>query len=396
MFDSLVSAFKNLKRKSGRSFLTVLGITIGVGSVILIGNISQCGSSAISEELDGLGMGSIAISANVKSASTVNLSSSELNIIKNFKHVVEASPVIMKSSQVSNSRRKEDAVLWGVDSHSNKIISINPVYGRCISERDVKSGENVCMVDQSFAKEIYGRENIINKKLLIAVDGVSDEYSIIGIIKTGSGMLDNILGEYIHTFIYVPYTTLQNYTGRESFDQIIAKIDDTENIESVGKSITKKLNINSGIENAYYSNSLVKQKEGLTSILNIVTLILSAVGIVSLFVASLSIMNIMLVSVNERTREIGIKKSIGAKNKTIMFEFLIEAMMLTFSGAALGLLSGTIISVVGTAFLKIKFHSRLDITITTILFSMLSGIIFGIYPAYKASKLNPVDALRTE
>lgn len=130
------------------------------------------------------------------------------------------------------------------------------------------------------------------------------------------------------------------------------------------------------------------------SLLNIITIILSAVGAISLFIASLSIMTVMLVSVNERTQEIGIKKSIGASKKIIMIEFLLEALFITIIGGLIGLLCGTLISYIGATVFGIDFNIRKDIMLVAICFSILIGTIFGVYPAVKAARLKPVDALR--
>ena len=140
----------------------------------------------------------------------------------------------------------------------------------------------------------------------------------------------------------------------------------------------------------------MKQKDGLTNMLDIITLVLSAVGAISLLVASLSIMTVMLVSVNERTREIGIKKSIGAKKSAILLEFLFEAVLITLLGCAVGIMFGYGISYAGASYFQMRLSFRGDILLLAVGFSLLTGVIFGVYPAAKASNLKPVDALRME
>jgi putative ABC transport system permease protein len=251
-------------------------------------------------------------------------------------------------------------------------------------------------VDENFSKTAYGRSNIVGKTISILCAGVMENFEVVGIVKTGSGLLQNLIGDYIPTFVYVPYTTMQNAIGRSTIDQIAVKVKSGSNMETVGKSIVTNLNRNDGVAEGFSSNNLAKQKDGLTNMMDIVTLILSAVGAISLLVASLSIMIVMLVSVNERTREIGIKKSIGAKRSAILFEFLFEAIMITILGCIAGIIFGYLISFAGASYFGMTLNVRFDIMLLTIGFSLLTGIIFGVYPAAKASNLKPVDALRLE
>ena len=167
-------------------------------------------------------------------------------------------------------------------------------------------------------------------------------------------------------------------------------------MDAGGEKIVSALAHTTGVEDGYIANNLAKQKDGLKNILNIVTVILSAVGAISLLVASLSIMTVMLVSVNERTREIGIKKSIGARRNTILLEFMLEAVFISLIGCLVGAAAGNIISYIGASLFGIALKVRIDIMLTAMLFSLISGVLFGVYPAAKASNLNPVEALRQE
>ena len=196
--------------------------------------------------------------------------------------------------------------------------------------------------------------------------------------------------------MYLSYTTMQELYAMSDFHRIAVKISDGAEPDIVGEKLVKALSTETGFQNSYIVESMAKQKEGLSQLMNIVTMILSAVGGVSLFVASLSIMNVMLVSVGEKKREIGIKKAIGACRGDILNEFLIEAFILTMSGSILGVILGIVISFIGAFMLGISIIIRYDIIAFTVIFALFTGIVFGIYPANKASKLKPVDALRGE
>lgn len=396
MIDIIKCSLKNLSRKKIRSFLTILGISIGVASVIVIGNISQCGSSAITGELDSLGLGGLTITSDSIDSGISSLTEDELKIIKSNNNVNQASPILMQSTNVYNSFNQANSFLWGIDSKANQIISLQILYGRGLNNFDIKSCSNVCMVDQNFSKIMYGRDNIVGKKISILCGSIIEDFEIIGITKTGSGLLQNVMGEYIPNFVYIPYTTMQNATGKKSFDQIAVKVKDGVNIDIAGNEILQSLFRYNGINSGYHSNNLSKQRQALSNIMNIVTIILSAVGTISLFVASLSIMTVMLVSVNERTKEIGIKKSIGANKYNILLEFISEAFFLSIFGCITGCITGILISYIGFWFFGINLVINLNIIILSAAFSILTGIIFGAYPAFKAANLKPVDALRAE
>lgn len=394
MIDYLKSAFRNLGRKSARTFLTVFGIAIGVASVIIIANISQCGANSLNEELDSLGLSGLSIT--VKEGKNATMTSEDLSLIRKFSQVEQASPILVENTSIAMRDKTTTALLWGIDSGASDVISLQVLYGRLFTQRDINTCANVCLVDEQFSQSVYKRDNMVGKTINFQCGGVEQQFTVVGIIKTGTGLLQNMIGDYIPTFIYVPYTTMQASAGRNNFDEIAVKIRPESNAENVGKMIVNHLNINNMADDAFTSNNLAKQKDGLLQILNIITWILSAVGAISLLVASLSIMTVMLVSVNERTREIGIKKALGATRGAIMLEFLFEASLISFFGCVLGIGAGYLISYLWAAYFHVELAIRTDIILMVTAFSILFGTIFGVYPAYKAAKLKPVDALREE
>ncbi|MFR5791163.1 MAG: ABC transporter permease, partial [[Clostridium] leptum] len=207
MWDSVKAAAKNLGRKKLRSSLTILGITIGVASVILIGNIGQCGTQAVNAEVNSLGLGGLTISAGSQEGGEAGLTLEDLKTIRKTASVEEAAPVIMQNTKIGYRNEQMDALVWGIDTKASQVISLQVLYGRSISNGDVNTCANVCMVDQNFARAAYNRDNIVGKHISVLYNGIQENFEVVGVIKTGSGLLSNIIGDYIPNFVYVPYST---------------------------------------------------------------------------------------------------------------------------------------------------------------------------------------------
>ena len=219
---------------------------------------------------------------------------------------------------------------------------------------------------------------------------------IVGVASSGGNLLQNMVGDVIPSFIYLPYTTLQRYAGEASFDQIAVTMLDNQNIEAVSEQIAALVNRQHNISRGFKADNISRQKETLDRVLGIITVVLSAIAAVSLVVAGLGIMTVMIVSVNERTREIGIKKSIGATQNTILVEFLIEAFTISLIGSVIGVAAGVLFTAIGCLAISLPVLINFHLIGASIGISVIVGIVFGVYPAMMAAKLHPVNALRIE
>lgn len=392
MVDIIINSFKILFRKKTQTLLTIFGVMIGVASVIIINNISQCGSNALTNEIDELGMGGLSV---MQKNDTAPLTLKELSLISNQTFVEYAMPLMFESTDAYIHEEKSPVYLWGIDRSAKDVINLQLVHGRFFNAGDISGYAKNCLIDQKLALNRFGTDNIAGKRIMLNSGGSSSEYRIIGVVKTGSGILENMMGDYIPTFTYVPYTTLQANMNTGNFSQIAVKVKQDYDDEEASERIIKTLERSTDISGGYMITNLSKQKENIANIIQIFTLVLTCVGIVSLFVSGLSIMNVMLVSVTERTREIGIKKALGASGRIIVTEFLTEAVMITLIGALAGIVFGTIVSLLGAGVIGLTLSPRIDIMMAVTLFSMAVGAVFGIYPAIKAAKLRPVEALRS-
>lgn len=397
MHETLFCAIKNLTRKRLRSILTLSSIAVGVMMVVIVSAIGGAGRSAVNSELENLGISGLSISTNasVNPTGTGGLSSENLALIRGTANVETAMPLIIEYSTSFLRNLQSSTLICGIDAGAKQAISLTLKYGRLISRGDVKADAMVCVVDESLAKEAYGRENVTGKTITLQIGGTMEEFRIIGIAEAGSSLLQNI-GEFIPNMVYIPYSTLQMLTGRETFDQVAVRVSDTADVGATESLLLDRLERTTTLDGFFRTDNLSVQRDKLGNLMDIVSLVLTAISGISLVVSGLGIMTIMLVSVNERTREIGVKKAIGASRGRILMEFLFEAVMLSLMGCLVGIAVGGGIAFVGMRAFGVVVSMPWTDFLFLIGFTVMIGTVFGVYPAIKASRLRPVDALRQE
>lgn len=396
IMELLICALRNLGRKKLRTALTVAGIAIGVAAIIVIEAIGSGGRLAVSQQMDSLGINGLNITA--KKTVTGAQSTLDLNDVADCMKVdgvTKAMPMNMQMGSSLFHGYEKDILAWGIGPDARQIISMKLSYGKGITQSDVDSHALVCLVDDSFAKEAYKRANITGTHIVLYLGSGYHEVEVKGVVTAGSSILYNLAGEYIPSFVYLPYTTAQDLRGKTGFDEIAVKTASNRDIDEVGDSIVDALSLRHNDE-VFAASNMFKQKQKLNNLLRVVTLIISAVGAISMVVAGLGIMTMMTVSVSERTREIGIKKAIGAKKRIILLEFLFEALAISLFGGLCGVAGGVGISLLASWLLHFSFQLEISSLLISTGLSVLIGVVFGVYPASKAANLRPVDALRQE
>lgn len=379
-------AYKNIKSNKLRSSLTMLGLIVGISSVIILVGIAKGSTNSVLDEVSSLG--SDILTMNITS-NDYSINYDELDSLLTIDDIESLSPYKNISATVSkNNETSSKTSLIATTSDYLDISSLELTSGRNISIIDIENKSKVCILGSDTAETYFGLSNPINETIKIN----NDNYTVIGVLEESSSSF----GTDINNSIIIPFTTIKYLNMDSSITNILLKVKNTDNIDLT------ILNVENNIRNLYQistdyftitsSSSLLEAMDNVT---NTLSLLLGGIASISLIVGGIGVMNVMLVSVSERTKEIGIRKSLGAKKKNILFQFLIESLILCITGGILGIIIGIVIGYILTIF-NISFTLSISIIILSVSISLIIGLIFGIFPAYKASLLNPIDALRSE
>ena len=386
----MLNILKNIFRAKIRSVLTMAGIAVGIFSVTLISTVGAVGTEQVSSTLVTMGVDTLLVQAAGNSVS-VTLTDDDVFEVRKIDGVSDVMPLMASITEAKMINRRVDCYVWGVDKSADKLISLRAKHGRLITNSDSAALSKVCVVDESFAEEVYGRSNIVGKKLRMFLGGKYHEFSIIGVAQSGLSSLQGMLTNIMPGFMYIPITTMQHLCGRTTYDKIAVKVSEDD---FSPKTVTNALDLKNGHVDGYICNNLLSQKSQLDDILSIVTTALSMTAGISLVVSGISVMTAMMMSVSERTREIGIKKAIGARKRDILGEFLAESVLLTLLGSLSGIVAGLAVSFAGCVILGVPFSVNIGSLVISAVVTALLGAVFGAYPAAKAARLNPAEALR--
>ena len=391
---TITKSLVNIFRSKTRSLLTMTGIAVGVFAVVLISTVGSVGTAEVSRTLLTMGVDTLLIQT-ADNAVSITLDDTDISAVRAVEGVREVMPLMASLTEAKMINRRLESYVWGVDKSADSLISLTAKYGRLINNSDTAARNKVCVIDEQFAVETYGRGNIVGKTLSMFLGGKYHQFEIVGVAHSGLSSLQGMLTNIMPGFMYIPITTMQQLCGRTTYDKIAVKLEDADSDTAIVKSIIGKLDEVNECTDGYTCNNLLSQKSQLDDILSIVTTALSLVAGISLVVSGISVMTTMMMSVNERTREIGIKKSIGAKSADICVEFLMESITLTLIGSAAGIGGGLLLAFTGCLILRLPFTVNVASLLISALAAAAIGAIFGAYPAVKAAKMHPAEALRT-
>lgn len=396
-------AIMNIKHNRGRSILTMLGIIIGISSVIMVISLGNGVQSSVNSELEGMAGGQVAFYVDqTRKDTTVTFDMSDVEYLENnLEHIYGASAKLSAWGTIEGPKDSLDGMLSG-GNPSYFYNSKEPMLkGRYYNQNDYDAGANVCVITETEAKTLFGTSDVVGLSVDFTLWGITQELKIIGVRKSPpSGLISMINGSSTYITPEVPLTLLGNKFGyyTDTVDVIYLYCTSSEYSSEVAAKAKKILESRHHCQgsNQIMMESFADVSGSFSTIMGVITIFISFVAAISLLVGGIGVMNIMLVSVTERTREIGIRKSLGARTRSIMWQFLAEAGIITLIGGVVGIILG-VLGAIGIGALA-GINASLDVFTVLIasLFSCGIGIFFGIYPAKKAAKLSPIEALRHE
>ncbi|MFT8317413.1 MAG: ABC transporter permease [Sporolactobacillus sp.] len=385
LMTSIKMAFRNIRANKTRAFLTMLGIIIGVSSVIALLSIGQGSSKSVAESVNSLGTNLITVTI---SNTDTHFTMDKLKQVGKVYGVKKVAPTLSGRNTVKNGATSSDVSVTGTTADYMGIRQLSVKEGRFVSALDEKYRQKEAVLGSDIAETLFGNQSPINKNILI--DG--QRFHVIGVLNSKGGSM----GQNSDDSVILPFSTTQRLLKTTYITQFYAQATNQSSVNWAVSGISRLLSETYSSSDDY---NVVNQQDimnAVSSVTSTMTMLLAGIASISLLVGGIGIMNIMLVSVTERTREIGIRKAIGAKNRDILLQFLIESAILSMLGGLCGVALGVLAAQIYTSVTGGLAAYSISIMAFAFLFSAVVGIIFGVFPAYKASRMSPIDALRTE
>jgi putative ABC transport system permease protein len=379
-------AFSAILSNKMRSFLTMLGIIIGVFAVTMLITVGQGATSSVTSSIQDLGSNMLIVS--ITSNKPYQLTLDDLNGLKGVNGIADVSPVLSSSSKAKAGINNYDTTVEGAAPGYAAIRSLTVASGRFITQSDMDHRGAVAVIGTELADNLFGTRDVVGNKLTV----MGRDFLIVGVLEEkGSSM-----GMSNDNRVIVPFTTAQRLIKRTSISQFYASTTSADTVKSAQSELTRFLDHRFPSTDDYRVFSQSDILGTLNQVTGTLTAMLGGIAGISLLVGGIGIMNIMLVSVSERTREIGIRKAIGAQRSDILMQFLIESVVISITGGLLGLLLGSLGVMIMGNLLAMTMSITTGIAAMAIAFSMAVGVVFGSYPANRAAKLRPIEALRYE
>ena len=401
--ESFAMALTSLMANKMRTLLTMLGIIIGVGAVIAMVSIGMGVRSNVTSSIASLGSNMLIDSPGSSNRGGVRGAAGSMQTLKyddakaiesKVKNIDYVSPAVSTSSQLVNGSNNWNSSVQGVTPEFLAIRSLEIDYGSFITKNDLDKRQRVCVIGTTVASNLFENENPVGKTIRIK----NQPFKVVGLLKSKG---QSSMGQDQDDMVYIPLTTAQERVMGITYVQSInVQVSDPDKMDQVQEQIEQLLrsrhHITNGKDDDFHVRNLTSLMETVSQSTAMLTLLLGSIAGISLLVGGIGIMNIMMVSVTERTREIGIRKALGATFMNIMTQFLIESMVIGIIGGLIGIGLGCVASQLIAKFGNFTTVITPLPIIVSFVFSVGIGLFFGIYPARKAAKLDPIEALRYE
>lgn len=392
ILELITVAYESIRGNKLRSFLTTLGIVIGIAAVIAVMAIGQGGRAMLMQEMEKFGVNLFAVYVNYQEGEGWRLGDLQVSdgtLIKQSVPEVEYfAPMGYNRLELRSSRGSQSLQVIGTTSDLAQIKNLNIVYGRFINEEDQSAARRVIVIDEETARKLFGTSNPVGEHLVID----SNSALVVGVLKKDTSTMSFDSRQKA----YIPLSYMDYMTSVPVIHEFWGSATSKEEVNTAMERSKKILERRHNAPGHYAAFSMEQEMQSANKITGIISIIVSCIAGISLLVGGIGVMNIMLVSVTERTREIGIRMALGARRKDILVQFLVESIVLCLLGGIIGTILGY-----GGAFLVAKIAKWPPLVswwtiLIAFLFSTGVGLFFGIYPANRAAKLNPIEALRRE
>lgn len=402
IWNALLLAMREIRRNVMRSFLTILGIVIGVAAVIIMFTIGSGATAQVTQQIESLGSNLLHVRpgqrgggpGGVRSTADMFKVDDAEAIVREISGLAAVAPITSKATQAIYGNENWSTMVTGSTNAYLQVRDWSLEVGRQFAENELRAGKAVCILGATIRKELFGGQNPLG--VTIRLQKLSCQ--VVGVLESKG---QSSFGSDQDDFVLLPLRAVQRrIAGNRDVSSIYVSAQDGVSTEKVKQDIEQLLRerrrVAPGEDNDFHVNDMEELVSMMTGTTRVLTELLGAVAAVSLLVGGIGIMNIMLVSVTERTREIGIRLAIGALEREVLMQFLVEAVVLSSLGGIIGIVLALTGSVVLADLMQVPFVFNAGIVAVAFIFSAAVGVIFGYFPARKAARLDPIDALRHE
>lgn len=399
LWENLKLAITAIRINKMRSFLTMLGMIIGISSVIAIVSIGDTMRSLMADQYKSVGVNRVMAYMSYSEDFRMSdyFTEDDLDKVKNAfpEDITYIDFNVADQTTLTMGKKTEKIIYQGVRGGYTDVQPMDIVYGRMINQKDMEQKKMHTVIEDKTAIRLFGQANAVGKKIRVTLKGTMEELTVVGIYHTPESILNVLMGNNNYDTIYVPesiivypdntYFALNFYTAEETNQPLFQK---------QFKGLVSRMKNRTESQVEYVSAR--DQMQSMDGILAGMSAAVGAIAAISLLVGGIGIMNIMLVSVTERTREIGIRKALGARTGDVLFQFLIESALISAAGGIIGVSLGVGLVMFGGSKLGVAVVVNPQIIVVAVAFSAVVGVFFGLYPAFKAAKADPIVALRYE